>query len=478
MIQMHKILRILVCLSLVSICAARKRKIEIDNDIGVNSGHCKFEPTWDSLDSRPIPAWYDEGKVGVKISWGVSSVPGFRNEWFWHSWQGPDPDPKSVEFMKSNYPPRFTYQDFARDFTAEFFDPYKWADIVKSSGAKYVVFTSKHHDGYALYPSTYSFGWNSVDTGPRRDLIEEFSKAIRHKTDIKFGLYHSLYEWFHPLYLKDKERNFSTRQFVHQKVIPEFKELVKLYKPEIIWSDGDWEASDEYWGSLDVLAWLYNSSPVKDTVVVNDRWGNGTSCKHGGVWNCADRYNPMYYMPHKWENAFTIDKYSWSYRRNSHLEDYLSPQEIIDQLVSTVSCGGNFLINVGPTRDGMLAPILTERLLQLGQWLSINGEAIYGTTIWPTAQNDSITEGVWYTYKPAERKIFVIVLQKAFIKTDRQEMVFGSVDSELVPIDNIQLLGQEDIVIIWRSIKNGLSIKFEKNWEGQWATTLVINLSN
>lgn len=82
-----KILRIFICLSLVNICEMKKRKFEIENDISATSEHFKFEPTWDSLDSRPIPAWYDHAKVGVKISWGVSSVPGFRNEWFWHSWQ-------------------------------------------------------------------------------------------------------------------------------------------------------------------------------------------------------------------------------------------------------------------------------------------------------------------------------------------------------------------------------------------------------
>lgn len=213
----------LTLLSIVTIIVAGNKK---KFDMSHSSEYLKYRPTWESIDSRPIPAWYDDAKIGVKVSWGVSSVPGFRNEWFWHSWQGTDPDPKSIQFMQDNYPPRFTYQDFAREFTAEFFDPYQWADVLKSSGAKYVIFTSKHHDGYALYPSTYSFGWNSMDTGPRRDLIGEFSKAIKSKTDIKFGLYHSLYEWFNPLYLKDKERNFSARQFVTQKVIPEFKELV------------------------------------------------------------------------------------------------------------------------------------------------------------------------------------------------------------------------------------------------------------
>lgn len=136
----HETIFISMFLLTATMVAANQKKSNVDNDIA-------YRPTWDSLDSRPIPSWYDDAKVGVKVSWGVSSVPGFRNEWFWHSWQGPDPDPKSVEFMRNNYPPKFTYQNFARDFTAEFFDPYEWAEIFKSSGAKYVVFTSKHHDG-------------------------------------------------------------------------------------------------------------------------------------------------------------------------------------------------------------------------------------------------------------------------------------------------------------------------------------------
>lgn len=121
---------------------------------------------------------------------------------------------------------------------------------------------------------------------------------------------------------------------------------------------------------------------------------------------------------------------------------------------------------------------MTERLTQLGQWLKINGEGIYGTSIWPTAQNDSLTEGVWYTFKAKERKIFVIVLQKAFTKTEKQDMVFGSVDSRIVPIDNIQLLGHEDQIITWKPLTNGISVQLDNIWEGQWALTLVLNLLN
>lgn len=120
----------------------------------------------------------------------------------------------------------------------------------------------------------------------------DLAKSIRSKTDIKFGLYYSLYEWYHPLYKNDKSLNFTENKFVTNKIAPELQELIETYKPEVIWSDGDWEAPDKYWKSKEFLAWLYNESPVKDSVVVNDRWGIDIPCHHGGYYTCQDRFNP------------------------------------------------------------------------------------------------------------------------------------------------------------------------------------------
>lgn len=250
----------------------------------------KYEATWESLDSRPIPEWFDEAKIGIFIHWGVFSVPSFGSEWFWNNWNSNVS--KYVQFMKNNYPPNFSYQDFAKEFTAEFFEPEKWANLFDLSGAKYVVLTSKHHEGYTLWPSKYSYSWNSKDVGPHRDLVGDLANAIRKNTTLKFGLYHSLYEWYHPLYLDDKNHSFLQTRFSEGKIIPEMKELIDKYMPSILWSDGDWEAPDTYWKSREFLAWLYNESPVKDEIVVNDRWGQNITCRHGDFYTCSDRYNP------------------------------------------------------------------------------------------------------------------------------------------------------------------------------------------
>lgn len=165
---------------------------------------------------------------------------------------------------------------------------------------------------------------------------------------------------------------------------------------------------------------LYNQSPVSKTVVTNDRWGIGTMCQHGDFYTCADRYNPGVLQPHKWENAMTLDKYSWGNRANARLEDFFTSKELIggksitthllishwlrflnflgSELAKTISCGGNILINVGPTKTGLIDPIFVERLRDLGKWLGHNGDAIYGSLPWKY-QNDTKTADVWYTSK-------------------------------------------------------------------------------
>uniref|UniRef100_A0A1W7RAH0 Putative alpha-L-fucosidase n=1 Tax=Hadrurus spadix TaxID=141984 RepID=A0A1W7RAH0_9SCOR len=410
----------------------------------------RYEPNWKSIDSRPLPKWFDEGKIGIFLHWGLFSVPSFGSEWFWMNWRG-SKSPAYVKFMKDNYRPNFTYPDFGPLFTAEFYDPEEWAEIFNASGARYLVLTSKHHEGYTMWPSKYSWNWNSMDLGPKRDLLGDLAAAIRRHTAIRFGVYHSMFEWFHPLYLKDKSANWKTRYFAKQKTLPELHELVNTYYPEVIWSDGDWEAPDTYWNSTGFLAWLYNDSPVKNTVVVNDRWGIGTPCHHGGYFTCQDRYNPGKLQSRKWENAMTVDRSSWGYRRNAHLSSIMPIKTLISTLTETISCGGNILINVGPTHDGRIIPIFEERLRQLGAWLKVNGEAIYKSTPWKY-QNDTVTSDVWYT--TAGGNVYAIVLEwpKGNILT------LGAVEPKNV--GDIMMLGH-DGDLKWKSTESkGIEVYF------------------
>lgn len=139
------------------------------------------------------------------------------------------------------------------------------------------------------------------------------------------GLYHSIFEWFHPLYLADKANNYSTSRYVDEVYLPQAKEINTLYKPDLIWSDGDWEANSSYWKSPELLAWLYNEAPNREQVIVNDRWGSDNppigSGKHfGGYFSGGDRQQASAKMlKHKWENAFTIDSLSWGYAREDNL---------------------------------------------------------------------------------------------------------------------------------------------------------------
>lgn len=367
----------------------------------------KYEPNWKSLDQRPMPEWFVNAKFGIFIHWGLYSVPAWAPntgdvysryaEWYWHRIGADDKDGEAFRnFHTEMYGPKFHYQDFVHDFKAELFNPEQWADIITGSGAKYVVLTSKHHEGFALWPSAQSVNWNSVDVGPHRDICAELTKAVK-RNDLHMGFYYSLYEWHHPLYHSDVDK------YVSEHMIPQLKDLTMRYQPEIIWADGEWEYPSKMWRSEEFLAWLYNESPVRKTVVVNDRWGKETRSVHGSFF--TTEYDLIHEsdskdvkFSHPWEECRGIAG-SFGYNRNENLEDYSSAKELIHILVDKVSRGGNLLLNIGPTADGCIPVIMQQRLAEMGEWLSVNGEAIYDTRQCDVASVEGDQQTVYFTRK-------------------------------------------------------------------------------
>lgn len=339
-----------------------------------------YQPTWESLDKRPTPQWFKDAKFGIFIHWGVYAVPGWSTKGNYAEWyqQGLQTnDTARQKFHQAKFGDR-TYYDLANDFKAELFNPDDWAKLFEKSGAKYMVLTSKHHDGFTLWPNketnrTWGFPWNAAEVGPKRDLLGDLFKAVR-KTSVHAGMYYSLYEWFNPLWKNDPEK------YTKEHVWPQMKELINNYQPDVFWTDGDWEAPAETWKSQQFLTWLYNESPVKDKIVVNDRWGSGVRFKHGGIY--TPEYQPdLDFEDHYWEESRGMG-YSYGYNREEDAWDYNSAQSLVLQLIDKVSRGGNFLLDIGPDEHGKIPPIMQERLLQIGEWLKINGEAIYGTSRW------------------------------------------------------------------------------------------------
>ncbi len=339
----------------------------------------RYEPNWASLDRRPVPQWYQDAKFGIFIHWGVYSVPGWGApksyaEWYWHNMADKKPGNVWWEFHKKNYGADFEYSQFAPLFRAELFNPDQWADLFARSGAKYIVPTSKHHEGFCLWPSaeankTWGRPWNSVDAGPHRDLLGDLKQAVE-KRGIKFGFYYSLYEWFNPLWLQDRQR------YVLEHMHPQFKDVVTRYAPAIIFSDGEWDMPAKDWKSEELLAWLYNDSPCKDYVIVDDRWGKDTRHQHGGYFT-TEYGAGLKDATHAWEESRGMG-YSYGYNRAETIDDYKTDREMILVLIDLVSRGGNLLLDIGPTGDGRIPVIMQQRLLQIGAWLKVNGEAIYG----------------------------------------------------------------------------------------------------
>lgn len=336
-----------------------------------------YQPNWESLESRPYPQWFSDAKLGIFIHWGLYSVPAYAGlegygEWYLKGLMVGDSN--RVQFQNRVFGDgsgNFEYADFTRFFKGELFRPNEWASLFRKSGAKYVVLVTKHHDGYCLWDSKFQPNWNSVVSGPHRNIVAELTEAVRAE-GLKMGFYYSLMEWNNPIHRWTVDPTDSVRRYVDEYMMPQFKELVSRYRPSMIFSDGDWDYSAEQLRSAELISWYYNL--VGDEGVVNNRWGNG---------------NPHGYRTPEYSAGITLTDRPWAecrglgrsfgLNRNEPLSNYLTSDELIRHFCKLVAAGGGLTLNVGPAADGQIPLLQQERLLDLGKWLEINGEAIYGT---------------------------------------------------------------------------------------------------
>jgi alpha-L-fucosidase len=367
-----------------------------------------------------MPEWFKDAKFGIFIHWGVYSVPAWRKvesgkyasyaEWYYARVMN-NKENGGYDFHRKNYRDDFEYRDFAPMFKAELFDPDFWADLFVQSGARYVVLTSKHHDGYCLWPTQSPFkkNWNSMDIGPHRDLVGEITTAVR-KRGLKMGLYYSIPEWesistsrTKTGYFIDtmmvKKYRIPADRYVDQHIIPQLKELVIQYQPAVIFADaGEWDYGPEYWKTKEFLAWLYNEAPNKDEVVVNDRFCSGMPGKHGDYFSSEYKDADAGAFHRYWEESRGVGG-SYGYNRAENLNDYSTSEGLIHELIDIVSRGGNLLLNVGPTADGRIPVIMQERLIDIGKWLEVNGVAIYGTRKNNVSSEECLGRKIYYTSK-------------------------------------------------------------------------------
>ena len=373
-----------------------------------------YLPTWESVTTHPLPQWYDDCKLGIFIHWGLYSVPAWAEvtwelgaapseaDWFTHNPYAEwylntiriDGSPARIHH-NNTYGADFKYEKFADSFNCENWDPHGWASLFKEAGAGYVVLTTKHHDGFCLYPSDYT-DYNSMNLGPKRDLTGELAEAVCAK-GLRMGTYFSgLLDWTtypYPM-LGSIHNTYNRTSSFADYSLNQATELIDKYQPSLLWGDIGWPEK----GRQD-LPWLFSHyyNTVKDGVI-NDRF----SC------DWYDHSTAEYLMgsrslDKKWEMCRGLGL-SFGYNKNEGEETVLSSRDLVRHLVEHVSHNGNLLINVGPRADGTIPEIQASRLKDLGAWLSKFGDAIYGTRIWNQQQKDSLENGaeVFYTRKDSD----------------------------------------------------------------------------
>jgi len=428
-----------------------------------------YQPTTESLRKHKAPQWFEDAKFGIFIHWGPYAVPAFH-EWyvefispkaqFGFMYGGPpytatrDNLPEELfragireeayRYHLQNWGPNFAYDDFIPMFKAEKFDPDAWARLFQEAGARYVVFTAKHGDEFAMWPSKFTKR-NAMEMGPHRDLAGDLTRAVR-KLGLKIGFYHNTtYTFWDPRY--------PGRDWV-QYMNNSIKELIDLYHPDILWGDvrvgpvrdarGNPLPAD-YWGSKEVLAYFYNHSPNPEEVVANDRWGLDTDGKILGDFHTPERTRMQRISLEKWETCDSLDPTSWGYNRRLPISQYMTANELVDYLVDVVSKNGNLLINVGPTAEGVIPPIMQQTLRGVGEWLRVNGEAIYGTRPWETFKDGNVR----FTRKG--NTLYAIALE-----WPEEELRLTSLAGK--PVLKVELLGSSE-AIAWKAEPDALVIQ-------------------
>jgi alpha-L-fucosidase len=436
-----------------------------------------YEPTIESLDRHPVPSWYDDAKLGIFIHWGLYSVPGWAPlelvdfkkpdflkynpyaEWYYNTVRI-DGSPTQA-YNKEHYGADHDYYSFAETFDAESqkWNPDVWAKVFKEAGAKYVVLTTKHHEGFTLWPSSTP---NPTLPASRqhatRDLVGDLTASVR-KEGLKMGLYYSGgFDWtFVPGPIKtraDFEPTKPQSEAYGKYVDAQYRELIARYKPSVLWNDIDYPKSGN---PMAIEAEYYNAVPDG---VVDDRFG----IKH------ADYTSPEYatlkeISPKKWEECRGLGQ-SFGYNRAEGEAQTMAPDKLIYLLVDIVSKNGNLLLDVGPEADGTIPAVQMERLKALGAWLNQNGEAIYGTHPWKHAEGKT-ADGIDIRFTQKDSTLYATIM--------------GDVKSSTVTLTSLKLASGAKIQMLgdskplkWSQVGEDIQVNLPSTLPGKYAYVLGI----
>ncbi|MCR1871773.1 alpha-L-fucosidase [Mammaliicoccus lentus] len=446
-----------------------------------------YIPEWSSLEKHQIPQWFDGAKLGIFIHWGLYSVP----QWATQSGKFGEIEPEihfqqnpyaewyqntlrikgssTYHYHKKKYGEDFKYEKFADLWKAENWNPKEWAQLFKDSGAKYVVLTTMHHDGFNLWPSKYNSNFSVQTKGPKRDIVGELTNEVRN-LGIKMGHYYSgALNW---RFTKEPIQSFNDVKYVRPQTYnyadyaySQVKELIDLYRPDILWNDIGWPDK----GLSDIkhlFAYYYNLHPEG---VVNDRWHIE---KNNPNWDfepepfkswcdfTTEEYSELNEsVSHKWESTRGMG-YSFGFNRNESEEEFITLNELITLLIDVVSKNGNLLLNVGPKPDGTIPDKQRRRLLELGEWMESHGEAIYDTKPW-VKSSDITNKGVPVRFTQKENNLYIF-----FLDNIEQGIIHEISLENIKKVVNITTL-KENQVIDWSFKGNIISIinKSEENSE-------------